>query len=238
MGATHKNAQELFDPLYKIPIAVVAFFTIPLLFALFFGRTFCAAVCPLGALQDVFLLKPVKLPAWLNQTLGMIPAVYLGFIILGVATGSGFFICRYDPFVIFFRRSGSLNRLIYSTAFLLAGVFIGRPYCRFLCPYSVLLRWMSRFSKWHVTITPDECVQCRLCEDACPFGLIHAPSEVKSTGITKRDTKRLLVLLILVPILIASGGVVGSRLNAPLSRINRRVLLAEQIARENTGIQR
>lgn len=236
VGATQNIALVLFDPLYKIPIAVVAFFTIPLLFALFFGRTFCAAVCPLGALQDVFLLRPTRLPSWLSQSLGMIPYIYLGFIILGVATGSGFFICRYDPFVSFFRRSGSLNRLIYSTAFLLAGVFIGRPYCRFLCPYGVLLRWMSRFSKWHVTITPDECVQCRLCEDACPFDLIHAPSEVKSTSIAKRDTRRLLVLLILVPILIASGGVVGSRLNVPLSRINRRVLLAEQIARENTGI--
>jgi NosR/NirI family nitrous oxide reductase transcriptional regulator len=235
VGATQNIALVLFDSLYRIPIAVVVFFTIPLLFALFFGRTFCAAVCPLGALQDVFLLKPVKLPSWLSQTLGMIPYLYLGFIILGVATGSGFFICRYYPFVSFFRRSGSLNRLIYSTAFLLAGVFIGRPYCRFLCPYSVLLRWMSRFSKWHVTITPDECVQCRLCEDACPFGLIHAPLEVKSTSIAKRDMRRLLVLLILVPVLIASGGVVGSRLNVPLSQINRRVLLAEQVARENAG---
>jgi ferredoxin len=52
----------------------------------------------------------------------------------------------------------------------------------------------------------------------------------------KRDSRRLLVLLLLVPVLIASGGIVGSRLNVPLSRINRRVLLAEQVARENAGI--
>jgi ferredoxin len=66
--------------------------------------------------------------------------------------------------------------------------------------------------------------------------LIHAPAEVKSTGIAKRDARRLVVLLILVPILIASGGIVGSRLNVPLSRINRRVLLAEQVAQENAGL--
>jgi len=235
VGATQNIALVLFDPLYRIPFVVVAFFTIPLLFSLFFGRTFCAAVCPLGAMQDIFLLKPVKIPGWLSQALSMIPFAYLGFIILGVATGSGFFVCRFDPFVSFFRRSASLNRLLYSTAFLLSGVFIGRPYCRFLCPYSVLLRWMSRFSKWHVTITPDECVQCSLCKESCPFGLIQAPYADTSILPLKRETRRMLLLFILIPVLIAGGGFVGSRLNVPLSRINRTVLLAEQVARENTS---
>jgi ferredoxin len=237
VGSTQNVALVLFDPLYKIPLAVVVFFAMPLIFSLFFGRTFCSSVCPLGALQDVFLLKPVRLPAWLSQSLGMIPYVYLGMAVLGVATGSGFLICRFDPFVRLFRRSGSLNMLVYSGIFLLSGVFIGRPYCRFLCPYSVLLRWMSRFSKWHVTITPDDCVECRLCEDACPFGMIHAPSEAKAAGGLKRDSRRLLVLLILVPVIVASGGVAGSRLNVPLSYINRRVLLAEQVAGENAGVR-
>ena len=36
-----------------VPLAVVAFFALPLVFALFFGRTFCAAVCPLGAVQEL-----------------------------------------------------------------------------------------------------------------------------------------------------------------------------------------
>jgi ferredoxin len=43
------------------------------------------------------------------------------------------------------------------------------------------------------------------------------------------------MLLILVPVLIAAGGVAGSRLSLPLSLIHRRVLLAEQVARENAG---
>jgi NosR/NirI family nitrous oxide reductase transcriptional regulator len=235
VGATQNLALTLFDPQYRIPIAVLAFFTIPLAFTLIFGRTFCAGVCPLGALQDLFLLKPVRIPGWLAQALGMIPYAFLGFIILGVATGSGFYICRVDPFVSFFRRSGSINRLLYSAAFLLAGVFIGRPYCRFLCPYSVLLRWMSRFSKHHVSISPDKCVQCRLCEDACPFGYIHTPQAEAAILPVQGEKRRLLTLLVLVPVLVASGGIIGSRLDVPLSRINKTVLLAEQVARENTG---
>ena len=235
VGATQNLALALFDPQYRIPITVIAFFTLPLAVALVFGRTFCAAVCPLGALQDVFLLKPVRVPSWLAQVLGMIPYAYLGFIILGVATGSGFYICRVDPFVSFFRRSGSINRLLYSAAFLLAGVFIGRPYCRFLCPYGVLLRWMSRFSRHHVTITPDECVQCRLCENACPFGCIHTPQAETEPLPVRREKRRLITLLVLVPVLVAAGGIIGSRLDVPLSRINRTVLLAEQLAGEQSG---
>ena len=33
-----------------------------------------------------------------------------------------------------------------------------------------------RWSKWHVKIPPDECIQCRLCEEACPYGAIREPT--------------------------------------------------------------
>jgi O-antigen ligase len=35
-------------------------------------------VCPHGALQDLVLLKPVKVPAWLEQALSVLPYIYLG----------------------------------------------------------------------------------------------------------------------------------------------------------------
>ena len=47
-----------------------AFFLLPLIFALFAGRVFCAAVCPLGAAQDIVLLRPIKVPNWLAHCLG------------------------------------------------------------------------------------------------------------------------------------------------------------------------
>src|SRR5215510_15844713 len=31
---------------------------------------FCAGVCPHGALQDLLLIKPLKVPAWLQHALG------------------------------------------------------------------------------------------------------------------------------------------------------------------------
>ena len=152
-----------------VPVVVLVFFMLPLIFALFFGRVFCASVCPLGAMQEIVAIRPVLLARPLETALSIIPYAYLGLTVLSLATGAGFLICRYDPFVGFFRLGASFNMFIVGGIFLVAGVFIGRPYCRFLCPYGVLLSWMSRFSKWHGTIAPAQCVQCRLCADSCPY---------------------------------------------------------------------
>ncbi|MFO7946549.1 MAG: 4Fe-4S binding protein [Armatimonadota bacterium] len=102
IGAIQNVSLAIFDAEYALPLSVAAFFAIPLVFALFFGRVFCAGVCPLGAVQEIVLLRPVKVPKWLDDTLSVFPFIYLGAAVLFAATGSAFVICRHDPFVQFF----------------------------------------------------------------------------------------------------------------------------------------
>lgn len=232
VGSIQNVAMALFDTNYAVPITVLSFFLLPILFSLFFGRTFCAAVCPLGAIQDVVVTRPVKLPLPLTKALGLIPYLYLAAAILMAATGSAFIICRIDPFVAFFRMSGELQMLLFGTIMLLLGIFIARPYCRFICPYGVLLNWASRFSKYHMTITPANCIQCKLCEDSCPFDAIRKPVPTVSPETREKGLKRLILLILILPLIIVISAWAGSHLHAPFSRLNNTVILAEQISLE------
>jgi NosR/NirI family transcriptional regulator, nitrous oxide reductase regulator len=227
IGAIQNVTLSFFDPAYAISLTALLFFLLPLIFTLFFGRTFCAGACPLGAIQDLVIMKPVSLPKWLNKTLGIIPYIYLSLAVLFAATGTDFIICRYDPFVGIFRMDAKFHMVVLGISFLLMGMFVGRPYCRFFCPYGVLLSWMSRFSKWHLTITPAECIQCKLCTTSCPFDAIDYPTNEKEVFKSGLGPKRFLTYALLIPLWIGAGVFIGERSHNWLSKANPDVYLAE-----------
>lgn len=229
VGSLQNVALALFNPGYKIPLTVIAFFVIPLIFSLFFGRVFCAGVCPLGAIQDLFVWKPMQLKSWVQKLLGIIPFIYLGLAVLYAATATDFIICRYDPFIGFYRLDADFVMIVLGAIFLLTSVFIARPYCRFFCPYGVLLNWFSSISKHHLTITPSKCIQCKLCENSCPFGAIEKPDPIKLKETPKSTVRRFLILAAIIPALIVLGAWAGSQFHENLARVNHKVRLAEDI---------
>jgi ferredoxin len=236
VGAVQNVVIAILDSSFQIPLAVVAFFLLPLLFSLYFGRVFCGSVCPLGAIQEMTAAHPVQVPRPLDNALSLLPYAYLGLVVLALSTGSGYLICRYDPFVGFFRQGASFNMLLFGGSFLILGIFVGRPYCRYLCPYGVLLRWTSKFSKWHASVAPAACTQCRLCETACPYGAIDLPVPTEHMPERRREVKRLTWLLIAAPFIIAAAAAAGYVAHPALARLNLTVRLAERVAAEEQGI--
>jgi len=235
IGAIQNVAQALFDKDYAAGGMVIAVFVLPLVFTLFFGRSFCASVCPLGAVQELVAVRPVQIPTWIDHALGLLAYIYLGAAALFAATGSAWIICRYDPFVGLFRLTSSAAMLALSVGFLGVGLFIGRPYCRWLCPYGAILALLSRVSWRHLKIPPKQCVQCRLCEDACPYGAILRPTVVLSPVERMAARRRLIVVLCAAPLLIATGALLGFGMRSSLANMHPTVQLAEQIRLEETG---
>jgi ferredoxin len=94
---------------------------------------------------------------------------------------------------------------------------------------------MSRLSKRHVRITPDECNNCRLCEESCPFGAIKKADEEMQPPKKEEDVRRLALIFILLPVIVFGSGWIGSRLDNSLSRLHPTVSLAEEVLLENAG---
>lgn len=238
VGSVQNVSLALFNTGYSIPVTALLFFTIPLLFSLAFGRVFCAGVCPLGAIQELTGIKPLKLSKPVEMTLALVPFIYLAIAILFASTNSQFIICRYDPFVGIFRLDAPYTMVIFGVLLLLAGVFVNRPYCRFLCPYGVLLNIFSRFAGKHLTITPAHCTNCRLCEEACPYNAIIPSDTEQDKEKPATSRKRFIMYFLLIPVFAIAGAFLLYNLAPSLSGANNTVRLAREIRTEmKSGIE-
>lgn len=233
VGSLQNVFLSIFSNTYVITLNVLLIFILPLLFALFTGRSFCSGVCPLGAIQDLVILRPLKLPSWLRHILSYIPYLYLGYAIIFSVTETDFIICRFDPFVSIFRLNDAPGKIILGAVMLLIGVFIARPYCRFFCPYGVLLKCAALFSKQQITITPKECIRCKLCENACPFELIDKPLPPESHKERARGMKQLASLIILLPVILIIFGLVFAKMSDIIAQSNATIRLSRQIHLED-----
>ena len=111
---------------------------------------------------------------------------------------------------------------------LVASVFTGRPFCRFLCPYGALLSLFSRVSVRNMSIT-KECINCDLCLNACPVDAIRPPFENKVKESRMDGVKRLLAYFVLLPVAAAAGGFGLNALSPSLASANKDVRLYEQV---------
>ena len=139
---------------------------------------------PLGVLPWVYLGAVVYF-IWG----GMI--FHVGGRAIDATVNRDFLLCRFDPFVDLFRivnfraaAAGNWSHFFeftgpawfwWVTGGLLAlGLVIGRPYCRWLCPYGAVLGLCARAANRPVTVQPrgQTCRHCGLCDKSCPFNAI------------------------------------------------------------------
>jgi polyferredoxin len=210
---------------------------LPIIFTLFFGRVFCAGVCPFGALQDLVNVKNFKLSKVVTTVLGIFPWIYLGFAVLFAVTNSRFIICRFDPFVGIFRLGGEFPLLLFGVMLLVFSIFTGRPFCRFICPYGAILSLFSRVSLRQVKITKKECINCQLCHNACPVDAIRPPYENKVKESRSEGVNRILRYIVILPLITIAGTTIMYILSDKFSKVNKEVQLYDMVIQNETQPQ-
>lgn len=229
VGSVQNVILALADPTYHLPWYVLLLFLLPIVFALLFGRVFCSGVCPLGALQELVNVRNFRLSRAVSATLSVIPWIYLAFTILYAATRSQFLICKFDPFVGIFRLGGDLGMIIFGISLLVLSVFVGRPFCQFLCPYGALLSVFSSLSWKKLEITNKTCINCALCDKSCPVDAIRSPQSSKMKEARTTGVKRILMFAVLLPLFTIAGSILVGQNSDTLSRAHKSVYLYELI---------
>jgi polyferredoxin len=200
VGATTNFCVGLTAP-ELIGKAVAVLFLLPLITAFFFGRVFCTSACPLGAVQHLLARKNgYQITPRLLRVLRLMPFALLAATAWGALRGGIFLACKLDVYkLIFFSGYAWIDQLgewlrgtlteprllLVGDSFawmalgftLLLGVFVPRPFCRFACPYGVLLGFFSSIGLRRRSIDPVSCFSCIQCTKTCPTQAISADFE-------------------------------------------------------------
>ena len=229
IGSIQNIALALVDDSYHLPLTVLLFFLLPILFAFLFGRVFCAGVCPFGALQELVNVKNYRISEAITAALKVIPWLYLIFAVLYAVTRSQFIICQFDPFIGIFRLGGDMGLILFGALLLVMSIFTGRPFCRFLCPYGALLSLFSSVSIWKIKLTRKSCINCELCHNSCPVDAIRPPYANKLKESRSAGVRRLLAYFVVLPVMIIAGALLMRMARPNLSRAHKDVRLYDQV---------
>lgn len=113
-----------------------------------FGRPghYCAWGCPLGSAQELMgslNRRKFSLPkAWADR-LKWFRRVLWGILMLLAWTGIFLEWMDYELFTAFIWQSAAWGVIIVAAVFLVASLFVSRPYCRFVCPTGTLLKMLN-----------------------------------------------------------------------------------------------
>ena len=149
-----------------IALAIVGL-TLFIVLALLFGRIFCGYLCPIGAVQELVYHIPSKKVKIKNKKMTILfrAAFFFAFIVIAIFFSQG--VLSYFGLKEFFYLD-YMSPFFYVFLFLtISSIFVYRPFCRFFCPYGLLLSLASIKSMFRLRRT-DACIECGKCERACP----------------------------------------------------------------------
>ena len=158
---------------------------------LFWGRgAYCGWLCPFGALQELTnqIARKLRIPQWelpwgLHERLWPVKyMIFLGlFGVSLVSLGHAERLAEVEPFktaiILKFMRAWPF--VAYVGALLIAGLFVERFFCRYMCPLGAALAIPARIRMFDWLKRYHECGNpCQTCANECPVQAIHPTGEI------------------------------------------------------------
>ncbi|RVT81812.1 regulatory protein NosR [Rhodobacteraceae bacterium CCMM004] len=158
---------------------------------LFWGRgAYCGWLCPFGALQELtnrigrlFRIPQIELPWGLHERLWALKyMIFLG--LFGVSLASlpmAERLAEVEPFktAIILKFVRDWPFVAFAVALLIAGLFVERFYCRYLCPLGAALAIPARMRMFDWLRRYPTCGSpCQTCANECPVDAIHPTGEI------------------------------------------------------------
>ncbi|MDY0873204.1 4Fe-4S binding protein [Dongia rigui] len=158
---------------------------------LFWGRgPFCGWLCPFGSLQELLNhlarrigIRQIAIPFHWHERLWPIKyIIFLGLFGLSLnefALAEQF--AEVEPFktVVLLRFIRDWPFVVWAVAMLVAGLFIERFFCRYLCPLGAALAIPGRGRLFEWLKRRKQCgFECQLCAKRCPVQAIHPLGQI------------------------------------------------------------
>jgi ferredoxin-type protein NapH len=151
-------------PQANLPMVIVATGAI-VLSPLIVGRVFCGHVCPIGAVQEMAYLAPlkkVKVPS--SKTDLVRWATFIVILVSSIALSMN--LTKLLGLQDLFTLTLTFSAIIF-LAIVVSSTVVYRPFCRLFCPVGALSSLFSGRSLLGVR-RQEGCVECGRCQKVCP----------------------------------------------------------------------
>ena len=186
LAAGQGLASFLYDPVSLLLIA----FTI-VTFVIWGRGTFCGWLCPFGAMQEFVALvaKWLRVPQWrlpaaIARALDRGRYAILAALVLAAALAPRFAesMVEIEPFktaiTVNFDRNWPF--VAYAVATLLAGAFVYKFFCRYLCPLGAVMVLGGKLRRFDWLARRLECGQpCQSCRHRCEYDAIERSGAIR-----------------------------------------------------------
>ena len=146
-------------------------------FILFFGVFYCGWICPFGSIQDIIgkIATKLKIKRFKCSQKIQKHLVYLRYFLYTLVVVK-LISMSWNPRGRFgdILNGIELNELLYTivVVFLIASIFIDRPWCNYFCEKGAFYGLLSTFRIFGVKRDNNTCIHCHKCDKVCPMNIL------------------------------------------------------------------